>query len=277
MRTIILAVPIFLCGYVAVAQDIDLGEVPLDGEVFFLESASSGSGEVISSTTASISFAPSVDLMPIGSGAKNGDFELMHLLRNQSIRDEIELVESQYEKMRKRNEQIQAELKELSQSLMKAKDGAFKFDSEALKKIVERQAEFQKNAKADLEEMLLPHQIKRLRQVALQDQMNRFGTAEALSTGVLAEALELTDEQKESLKEKSKEIEERVRKEIAKIRAEAKQELYKVLDAKQQDKLSELVGDHFEKVNPRRAKLQELLSRRLNSKSKHKSADRGEE
>ena len=119
--------------------------------------------------------------------------------------------------------------------------------------------------------MLLPHQIKRLKQVALHNRMNEMGTADALTSGSLADALELTDEQKKLLKEKSKEIEERVKAEVAKIRADAKDELYKVLDAKQQAKLRELVGDHFEKESPKRSRIHELMKKRFSKQRGEKA------
>ena len=122
----------------------------------------------------------------------------------------------------------------------------------------------------------MPHQIKRLKQVALHNRMNQIGTAEALTSGLLAEALELTDEQKKLLKEKSKAVEERVKAEIAKIRADAKEELFKVLDAKQQAKLKELVGDHFEKETPKRSRIHELMKKRFSKQHAEKAVNSNE-
>ena len=265
---------LLLSGHLATAQDIDLGSVPLSGEIIFIEEAT---GEVVEGAKTAISFSSSSVLSGDFIGADQrvhgvDEFELMSLLQNQSIRDEIELVEGQYEKMRKRNEEIKAKLNEVASSLMKGQNGTFKLTPEALKKIAERQTELQQNAKADLEDMLLPHQIKRLRQVAFQNQMNRFGAAEALTSGTLAEKLGLSDEQKELLKEKSIEIERRVKKEVAKIRADAKQELYRVLDASQRAMLNELVGEHFQREEPKASLLRELLSRRPGSRKTRDSA-----
>jgi protein-disulfide isomerase-like protein with CxxC motif len=108
-----------------------------------------------------------------------------------------------------------------------------------MKKLRDRQRE-------QMEGMLLPHQIARLQQVALQTHMKQAGTAGALASDKVAEELGLTNEQIERLKKRSKEINEKLAKEMEALKEKAKNELLKELSLDQQNKLKEMTGDKYE-------------------------------
>ena len=108
-----------------------------------------------------------------------------------------------------------------------------------------------REARADIEEevnaVLMPHQMTRIRQIALQQQLNRGGGGGgALTRGPVAEALGLTEVQIEELEAKRREIEEGLREKVATLQKEAQDELISVLTPSQQAKLRELLGESFE-------------------------------
>ena len=96
-----------------------------------------------------------------------------------------------------------------------------------------------------LNEILLPHQVDRLRQVKTQLQMRSRG-AGALASGELAETLGLTEKQRNDLAEKQREAEKQLREKIDEIRKQlVKDVIQDVLTAEQRDKLTKLIGDEL--------------------------------
>ena len=85
--------------------------------------------------------------------------------------------------------------------------------------------------------------MKRAKQLMMQMQM-RGGRG--LVSGPLADELALTDAEREALQAKSAQLEEEIRKKMTALRAEAQQELLKVLPPAKQAKVKDLVGEPFE-------------------------------
>ena len=97
-----------------------------------------------------------------------------------------------------------------------------------------------------MKDLLLPHQIKRLEQLSHQVSMKKGGAANALTSGKLKDELELSDDDVTKLKARSKELNEKLEKDIAALKAKVKKDLLKELSASQRKKLDELTGDEFE-------------------------------
>jgi hypothetical protein len=91
-------------------------------------------------------------------------------------------------------------------------------------------------------EILLPHQVERLKQMRVQLQMRSRG-AGALANGELANTLGLTDDQKKRLAEKQREAELELRRKIEELRKQlVKDIVQEVLTAEQRESLAKLVG-----------------------------------
>jgi Spy/CpxP family protein refolding chaperone len=172
-----------------------------------------------------------------GFGFFRGGSELM-LLRQKSVQDELKVTEDQVKKVTELAEKQRGafgELRNLSRE-------------ERQKKIEERSKE---NAKA-LAEILKPEQVKRLKQISLQQQ-----GARAINNPEVATALNLTAEQKEKVKsigeEAAKEMRElfqggnreEARKEMADLRKSTEEKVQGVLTTEQKAKLKELQGEPF--------------------------------
>ena len=120
----------------------------------------------------------------------------------------------------------------------------------------EMREKMEKQVKESIDKILLPHQSKRLTQLVLQRSL-RGGAAQAaaaLSSGDLAEDLNVSESQGEKLQEKARSIEEKLRKEIAKLRQKAQEELVSSLTPAQQREFKEMVGKPFTFAEPERGR-----------------------
>jgi len=95
-------------------------------------------------------------------------------------------------------------------------------------------------------EILLPHQVERLKQMRVQLQMRSRG-ASALAGGELANTLGLTDDQKKRLADKQREAELELRRKVDELRKQlVKDIVQEVLTADQRESLAKLVGSELQ-------------------------------
>ena len=182
--------------------------------------------------------------------AMGGDFEMpapdpYTLLGNPSVQKDLELVGDQLKKVQELQARFGKQMRDEIGDLSKGGLGPDRF-----KGIGEIMAKLREEQKRQMEKLLLPHQAERLRQVALQTHMQQTGTSNALASSEVAEALNITDKQKEELKTRAKEMNEQLAKDIAKLRQDAKDNLIKeVLTAEQQSELKKMIGAKYEPQN----------------------------
>lgn len=107
-----------------------------------------------------------------------------------------------------------------------------------------------------LDDILLPHQGKRLTQIANQYQIrsrrgrggataSATGTSTFLQTEDVVTKLSITDKQKEELKKKAEEINKEIAKKVAKLQIEAQEELLAVLSGSQRTQFKDMIGETF--------------------------------
>jgi hypothetical protein len=197
-----------------------IGSSDIGGPMIFSTSESFGEG----GATMRMGFSDG----PVGMFG-GGDFEMpapdsFSMLSNPSVQKDLELVGDQLKQV----QDLQAEFG----NQMKDQIGALTaggFSPEQMK--------------------AMPHQVERLEQVALQTHMKQAGTAGALASDQVADALGITKEQIEKLKARSKEINEKLQEDIESLKDEAQQELLGELTMDQREKLKELTGDKYEPQN----------------------------
>ncbi|MBM4003077.1 MAG: hypothetical protein FJ295_07270 [Planctomycetes bacterium] len=113
----------------------------------------------------------------------------------------------------------------------------------------ELESTLQLETKTRLAEILLPHQVDRLKQLRVQMQVRNRGLS-ALTGPDLSDALGLSDDQKSKLAEKQAEAQKQLREKIEELRKQLQQEvIQEVLTPVQRDKLSKLTGSEF-KLKP---------------------------
>lgn len=166
----------------------------------------------------------------------------MFMLMNEQIREELEIVPDQLEKLQKIGEQGREGMREMFSGMRDLNEEERRAKWEEIRaKMEERRAALQE----EIDNVLLPHQKERLDQIQVQMRM-RGGAGRALGGDFLAEKLGITDAQKEQLEKVREEVEAELQKKMAEIRAEAEEKILGVLTATQKAQLEKLRGEPFE-------------------------------
>lgn len=175
---------------------------------------------------------------PIGFTADKYDSQAstVGLLANKTIRSEIEMVDHQYEELKKVNARIQARVSREIRGL----------DFSKTETITTRIKSIRDRAQKELDAVLLPHQVKRLRQIHLQSQLRRRSLVDVITTDPLKVELKISDSQSEMLKKEEAKIQSELEEKIAELQAEARTKLLSKLKPDQKKQVDELVGDSFE-------------------------------
>lgn len=111
----------------------------------------------------------------------------------------------------------------------------------------DRRAQFEEmrqEVEGRIAEVLTTQQMERLKQINAQQQLSRGG-ARALLGGPMADALDLSEEQQEMLRERAGELRAEMEKKMEAARAEAKEQLMEILTSEQRAKLDEMTGEPF--------------------------------
>jgi Spy/CpxP family protein refolding chaperone len=199
-------------------------------------------------------FLVTVLFVPSGSLAQPGGFGgpfgggggLIGLLMREDVQQEIQLVDEQRDKvmtvaedvrdkMREEMRGMFEQMRELSDDERRERFGEIRSKMEQMNADVETQ----------LKKALLPHQLQRLKQIDLQVRMQSRGEG-GLSSRAVADALELSDDQREKLEQRAEEVRRELQEKIRQAQAEAREKMLDVLTPEQKAKLEELTGDVFQ-------------------------------
>ncbi len=181
-----------------------------------------------------------------GFGGFGGGGGVTQLLQDENVRTELDLVDEQTSKLT----EIAGKLREDVQGVFQGVDfGSLRDLSDQERdarnaEIGEKVAKINAEGQKEIDAVLLPHQRERLKQLQVQSQM-RFGADRALASNPLAEDLGITEDQKQQLADKQREIQTALQEKIAKLQVEARDELFTVLSTEQQAKLKAMIGKPF--------------------------------
>ena len=168
--------------------------------------------------------------------------DTMQLLRLPQIVNELRLDDEQQETIGKLSRVIHEQLR----GVFRATD----FSGDMRKIMQEAQREIRQKTEEKLEEVLLPQQLKRFKQIKIQMVLKNQG-APALMTGVLAEEIHLSDKQRKELMELHAKKQAELEKEIEALRERFRQEtIREVLTSDQMKKVESLTGDDYQVKRP---------------------------
>lgn len=188
-------------------------------------------------------------------GQRGGGGSLVMLLSREDVRTEIELMPDQVEGLRKMGERMRQERPDFDfRSATDEERSAF------MAKLQAQQAERAADAKAQLEELLLPKQFERLEQIALQTQgamaLMNPEVAEKLGIGkevTEAMAKDVTASQEEGrellqtmMRERNREAGGSMREKMEEMRKALENKLVAHLSDEQKKKFDEMKGEPFE-------------------------------
>ncbi len=187
-----------------------------------------------------------------GGGRGGRDADLFGLLRMQSVQGEIELVDDQMEEIEMLQEEMWTEMRQKMSSIrdLAPEERREKF-AELREEITERREEYQ----AKIEQVLLPNQLKRLKELQIQRVARRGdrGTIGILDNEEICEELGIDEATREKLEKKSEEVLKELTEKIKKLRAQAEDEILSVLSSDQRKKYREKIGATFDFGNERGA------------------------
>jgi hypothetical protein len=179
----------------------------------------------------------------LGGVDPNNRSQLFQLLSNDSIRRELKLTEEQQQGVA---QIIQENGKRMQERVRQAIAqggggiGSLRLDFSELMRVQREQSE------AAIEEILLPEQLKRVRQLAYQIEIAQEGLGESLVNGRLGKDIGVYDQQKQQLTDRARDIEQELRAVIAKAHSAARMKLFAELTPDQRKAAEELVGDYFQ-------------------------------
>jgi Spy/CpxP family protein refolding chaperone len=190
---------------------------------------------------------------PGGPGGPSGFFGgggMLGMAMRDDVQQELQLVDEQKDKIRgitddmrnKIRDQMRGmfdQMRDLSEDERRAKFGEIRTKFEAIN------ADFEKQ----LDKVLLPHQLERLKQIDLQNKIQQRG-ASAITSGDVAKALKLTDEQREKLEKRAVEVQEELQTKIRQLQADARKKMLDVLTPEQQAQLDKMMGQQFNLPEP---------------------------
>lgn len=175
------------------------------------------------------------------------------LLRVEKVQKELELVDDQKAKLREIGEKSMARLREAFPRQEAGRELSREERQARFAEMGKKMQALNQETQKAIEEVLLPHQVERLKQIALQIR----GT-QALDDPEVAKELGLTEEQKQKFAQireeamnKGRELftagqREQMREKLAALRRETDEKLLAVLTAEQKEKFEKMKGPKFE-------------------------------
>jgi Spy/CpxP family protein refolding chaperone len=185
-----------------------------------------------------------------GPGGFGGPFGggggMLGLIMREDVQQEIQLVDEQREKVMAVVEESRDEMRtEMRSMFEEMRDLSDEERRERFGEIREKMEEMNAGVEAKLKKALLPHQLDRLKQIDLQVRMQQRGEG-GLSSRTVAEALDLSDEQREKLEQRAEEVRKELQEKVRQAQAEAREKMLEVLTPEQRAKLDEMLGETFQ-------------------------------
>jgi Spy/CpxP family protein refolding chaperone len=178
-------------------------------------------------------------------GPGGGPGGMIALLGNEKVQQELELVDDQVKDI----EELQNSMRDEMMQMFRG--GGFRdMDPEERQaKMEEMRTKMEEKAKAmeaEVKDILLPAQFDRLKQLNFQRETSRGGTTGLADNQTIIEALNITDEQKEKMKEVAEAAAKKLEDKVAELRKQAESEVLGVLTDEQRAKYKELQGESFD-------------------------------
>lgn len=173
-----------------------------------------------------------------GFGGPGGGGDLFSLLNNESVQKELEVVPSQLEDIRKLGDEMRNSMRDMFQGMRNASE-------DERREMFDKLRTAREDVEKDLEKVLMPAQLQRLKQIQVQQQSRGRGGV-SFSNPRIVEALGLTEAQLADLRDKAEELQNEMRAKVEELRKQADAELLQMLTPDQQKKWKEMMGDPFE-------------------------------
>lgn len=180
-----------------------------------------------------------------GGGGLMGNSPLT-IINDANVIAELELADDQVEALNELQDEMRNVFRE-SFSGMRDRFRDKNVDREAMMQEIRDKIQSEMEGVTEgLNEILLPHQMTRLKELSFQADVRRGGTQGLLSNPQVKEQLGLTDDQIKEVQEKAKSVQADLDKKIEALRESARDDVLSVLTSEQQSKIKEMLGASFE-------------------------------
>lgn len=180
-------------------------------------------------------------------GGPPGMNSKLQLLGNSTVQEELGLVEDQKEGLRDIESMTRDIMREVFSGMREKFANLSREERDEMMEELRGQiSEKMKDVTEKLDDVLLPHQMERLDQLAMQNLIRQRGVAGAASSDELKELLGLSSEEAEKLKEKEEEVKKELDEKIKELRKKAQDDILSVLSADKRKKFKDMIGDSFE-------------------------------
>ena len=115
---------------------------------------------------------------------------------------------------------------------------------------MKRLREIREQSTGDLEGVLLPHQLERLRQIGMRSRLRYRSLVDVLTSDPVKTEIGLSDEQAANLRKSEQKIQEELEEQIAELRDKARKKLLSNLNRTQQEQVEQMMGPEFAFRNP---------------------------
>lgn len=182
-----------------------------------------------------------------GFGQRGGGFGgfggggAMGLLGREDVQKELDILDDQKQEIEALMEDSSNARRDMMRDLF---GGGGNFDREAIQEAMEKA---NRDVEKKLDNILLPHQSRRLKELEVQFALRGRSLAAAVTNDTLVDGLKVTDDQKEDIEKAAESIQKELDAAIAKLRMDAIEKLMgKALTSQQQAKFKDMVGKPFE-------------------------------
>lgn len=168
------------------------------------------------------------------------------LLMNEDIRDEVGIDREQLDRLEQLRRDMMEDMRDRFQGM---RDLSPEERREAFEDMRQEMEDLRAEAEESIGSVLSESQMKRLRQIELQQQVSSRG-AQALLSGAIAEKLGITPEQQEEMRSKAQQEQEKLAEQIRKLTEESRERVLAVLSESQRAQLKELMGEQYDMPQP---------------------------
>jgi hypothetical protein len=175
-----------------------------------------------------------------GGKISQGAFgEVFDALRDKKVQQEVGLLPSQLKDLQRLSEDVMKELEPTVDNFNKLSKVEQEVKIEQLRKDL---ASYMKSVQADVDNILVPEQQQRLRQVAFQMRLQKNGSIVTLTSPDVLRELGLNDVQVEQFRENLKKVEEQHRSKLAELETEKERKILALFSPNQRDRLESMIG-----------------------------------
>ncbi len=167
----------------------------------------------------------------------------IYMLMNKAIQKDVDITPEQLEDLDKLRKEHYSAMRNAYSSMQ---DVPLERRRAMMEKIREKQVKRTANLEKKVNNILMPIQSDRLKQIFMQQQIRAMGFSGIVNSDALAKELGLTEKQEKELRAKAMELQKSLQERMVQLRKEAHAELFKVLTPEQQAKIKKITAEPFE-------------------------------